>query len=241
MMIKRISLHTIHVFTLLHISQKYGIRTCSSFSPMYKIPFITTTYKDKVSNTAFVSSNTCSNRDIRDTRDIHRFMTSTTEEETFNNTILTTSSSIHDVTETSSEDITIQSVNNNDDVDFLRLDPSDIEFIPVKQSFFSSPPAGLIQKPNDFMTAPTHDTMETIHKGTNQFVNMFRGSAAYIASHRNAVVVYHIPGEFLDTYSNKEGFADLMDDIALTWLLGMKIVLVVGCRKSSISLHTLPF
>ncbi len=60
----------------------------------------------------------------------------------------------------------------------------------------------------------------------NSFVNMFRGSANYIANHRNTVVVYHIPGDLLEW----DGFADLMDDIALTWLLGMKPVIVVGCR-----------
>lgn len=59
------------------------------------------------------------------------------------------------------------------------------------------------------------------------FVNMFRGSANYIANHRNTIVVYHIPGDLLEW----EGFSDLMDDIALTWLLGMKPVIVVGCRR----------
>jgi len=58
------------------------------------------------------------------------------------------------------------------------------------------------------------------------FVNMFRGSAPYIANHRNTLVVYHVPGELLEW----DGFPDLMDDIALTWLLGMKIVIVCGCR-----------
>jgi hypothetical protein len=55
---------------------------------------------------------------------------------------------------------------------------------------------------------------------------MFRGSASYIANHRGTIAVYHIPGELLAW----EGFPGLMDDIALTWLLGMKIVLVAGCR-----------
>jgi amino-acid N-acetyltransferase len=88
------------------------------------------------------------------------------------------------------------------------------------------------------------------------FVGMFRGSANYIANHRGTLAVYHIPGGLLDKdyYTNspppppadveKNGkkkkkkksntqnvvFRDLMNDIALTWLLGMKIVLVVGCR-----------
>ncbi|EEC50022.1 predicted protein, partial [Phaeodactylum tricornutum CCAP 1055/1] len=61
------------------------------------------------------------------------------------------------------------------------------------------------------------------------FVSMFRGSANYIANHRNTLAVYHIPGGLLDQPGNNV-FRDLMNDIALTWLLGMKIVLVVGCR-----------
>lgn len=65
------------------------------------------------------------------------------------------------------------------------------------------------------------------HGESGAFVKMFRGSASYIANHRKTTAVYHIPGELLSW----EGFPGLMDDIALTWLLGMKIVLVAGCRQ----------
>jgi amino-acid N-acetyltransferase len=61
------------------------------------------------------------------------------------------------------------------------------------------------------------------------FVNMFRGSANYIANHRNTVAVYHVPGGLISGDTDAV-FRDLMNDIALTWLLGMKIVIVVGCR-----------
>mmetsp|Transcript_26970 Transcript_26970/g.63193 ORF Transcript_26970/g.63193 Transcript_26970/m.63193 type:complete len:602 (+) Transcript_26970:176-1981(+) len=61
------------------------------------------------------------------------------------------------------------------------------------------------------------------------FVSMFRGSANYIANHRNTLAVYHIPGALLDL-PDPNVFRDLMNDIALTWLLGMKIVIVAGCR-----------
>jgi len=64
--------------------------------------------------------------------------------------------------------------------------------------------------------------------GNRHFVDMFRGSANYIASHRNSLVVYHIPGDLMD--ENPGGFRDLMNDISLTWLLGMKVVIVAGCR-----------
>jgi amino-acid N-acetyltransferase len=60
------------------------------------------------------------------------------------------------------------------------------------------------------------------------FINMFRGSANYIASHRNTLAVFHIPGDLMD--ENPAGFRDLMNDISLSWLLGMKIVIVAGCR-----------
>jgi len=58
------------------------------------------------------------------------------------------------------------------------------------------------------------------------FVKMFRGSANYIANHRNTLAVYHIPGAVV---SNQELMQDLMNDITLTWLLGMYVVMVVGC------------
>jgi len=63
--------------------------------------------------------------------------------------------------------------------------------------------------------------------GKNFFVNIFRGSAAYIASHRDSTMVFHIPAELLEW----EGFGGLIDDIALAWLLGIKLVIVVGCRS----------
>lgn len=76
------------------------------------------------------------------------------------------------------------------------------------------------------------------------FVDMFRGSANYIANHRNTVAVYHIPGgivagindsnQNVDKYENDNNsdtvFRDLMNDVALSWLLGMRIVIVAGCR-----------
>jgi hypothetical protein len=61
------------------------------------------------------------------------------------------------------------------------------------------------------------------------FVKMFRGSANYIANHRATLAVYHLPGGLLDL-PDPQIFRDLMNDIALTWLLGMNVVLVAGCR-----------
>lgn len=61
----------------------------------------------------------------------------------------------------------------------------------------------------------------------NGFVKMFRGSANYIANHRYTTAVYHIPGGVME---KPDKFRDICNDIALTWLLGMKIVLVAGCK-----------
>ncbi len=63
--------------------------------------------------------------------------------------------------------------------------------------------------------------------GNRNFIEMFRGSANYIASHRNSIAVFHIPGDLME--ENPAGFRDLMNDISLSWLLGMKIVIVAGC------------
>ena len=92
----------------------------------------------------------------------------------------------------------------------LAIEPSDVEIVSMNETKQedSLPPDMLRQLP---------------------FVNMFRGSANYIANHRNTLAVYHIPGGLLDL-PDPNVFRDLMNDIALTWLLGMKIVIVVGCR-----------
>ncbi|GMH80500.1 hypothetical protein TrLO_g15754 [Triparma laevis f. longispina] len=79
---------------------------------------------------------------------------------------------------------------------------------------------------------------------------MFRGSGGYIARHRGSKIVIHIPGELitstqildtLDTSSpfpnnagdgggSKLSIRNICDDIALIWLLGIKVVVVIGCR-----------
>lgn len=100
----------------------------------------------------------------------------------------------------------------------LSLDPAIVDIVEVPPSNTTNDPTSSDQKPN----------LETLLQGM-PFVSMFRGSANYIANHRNTLAVYHIPGGLLDL-PDPNVFRDLMNDIALTWLLGMKIVLVVGCR-----------
>lgn len=91
-------------------------------------------------------------------------------------------------------------------------DVSAIEIVPVEHKRDSEEDCLLDDEASDSAMYP--------------FVNMLRGSARYIADHRSKTCVFHIPGEMLES----EGFDTLMDDIALAWLLGLKIVIVAGCR-----------
>lgn len=90
-------------------------------------------------------------------------------------------------------------------------DPSAIEIVPMEAHMNSE---------EDLFEDSTEDN------AMYPFVNMLRGSGRYIADHRGETCVFHIPGELLDS----EGFGRLVDDIALAWLLGLKIVIVAGCR-----------
>jgi amino-acid N-acetyltransferase len=91
---------------------------------------------------------------------------------------------------------------------------------------------------HSFLSTPATSSASAAFLRQLPFVSMFRGSANYIANHRGTTAVYHIPGGLVDSYAGNDGsssnssnmFRDLMNDVALTWLLGMKIVLVVGCR-----------
>ena len=60
------------------------------------------------------------------------------------------------------------------------------------------------------------------------FVSLLRDSSPYIVNHRHSTIVYHIPGDLI---SDTPRFNSVIDDIALTWLFGMRIVICVGCRK----------
>mmetsp|Transcript_18169 Transcript_18169/g.26952 ORF Transcript_18169/g.26952 Transcript_18169/m.26952 type:complete len:679 (-) Transcript_18169:100-2136(-) len=97
----------------------------------------------------------------------------------------------------------------------LAIDPTSIEIVPLDE--FGSLPLN--------STSSSSTSNSQISQST--FVKMFRGSANYIANHRSTCVVYHIPGKLVEW---QEGFANLMDDIALSWLLGMNIVIVAGSR-----------
>ena len=60
------------------------------------------------------------------------------------------------------------------------------------------------------------------------FVNMFRGSSPYINMHSGETMVLHITSVVL---SQRDYFIQLMDDLALIKLLGVRLVLVVSTRS----------
>mmetsp|Transcript_36020 Transcript_36020/g.43021 ORF Transcript_36020/g.43021 Transcript_36020/m.43021 type:complete len:597 (+) Transcript_36020:206-1996(+) len=95
------------------------------------------------------------------------------------------------------------------------FDPDEVEVVPRK-SF----------EQEDSSYAQECVVTDPRSKACFPFVGMLRDSANYIANHRHTTAVYHIPGELLEW----DGFPALMDDIALTWLLGMRVVIVAGCR-----------
>lgn len=92
----------------------------------------------------------------------------------------------------------------------------------------------LAAESNAAAAAASNDESNTESNNSNNnydsiypFAGMLRNSARYIADHSKRTAVFNIPGDILDSRSV---FNDLMGDIALSWMLGLKIVLVVGCR-----------
>lgn len=57
--------------------------------------------------------------------------------------------------------------------------------------------------------------------------SILRQSARFIADHRRRTAVFYVPGDYIQ---RGQEFSNLMGDIALSWILGLKIVLVVGCQ-----------
>jgi hypothetical protein len=109
----------------------------------------------------------------------------------------------------------------------LSIDPTSIEILPLDEVKEDEGVSNDDNTPSHSRSELSQSIINNLRDPTSgSFVKMFRGSASYIANHRSTLAVYHVPGELLAW----EGFAGLMDDIALTWLLGMKIVLVAGCR-----------
>lgn len=131
-----------------------------------------------------------------------------------NTTMVTTMSDIRTMNDTSTD----THKKTFDGGSILAIDPADIR-ISLEPTVLAS---------NETSTSQLQTPAEMLRH--LPFVNMFRGSANYIANHRNTVAVYHVPGGLIAGDNDSGVFRDLMNDVALTWLLGMKIVIVVGCR-----------
>jgi len=108
----------------------------------------------------------------------------------------------------------LPSLDTQEIVNVLRIDPHDVVVVNKNQT-------GSLDK-------PVVMSVSEMFRNAN-FVDMFRGSANYIANHRNSLMVFHIPGDWID-HPDPKIFRDLMNDISLTWLLGVKVVIIVGCR-----------
>jgi amino-acid N-acetyltransferase len=100
------------------------------------------------------------------------------------------------------------------------IDPSQVEFVCVEKEIARA--AAEQQKQQQLMGLTSSFT-------NYPFALMMQNSAPYIATHSGKTAVIHIPGEILDEAYSKEA-DQLFSDMALTWLLGMKLILVVGCR-----------
>lgn len=97
-----------------------------------------------------------------------------------------------------------------------RRDPAKVEFIPSEE--YQDQEAKLIVNAN---------VEEGIDAGY-PFAAMLQGSAPYIASHLGETAVFYIPGEWL--HKPNKLFDSFLQDVALSRLMGMKIVLVADCR-----------
>ncbi len=101
--------------------------------------------------------------------------------------------------------------------DVLTADVEALELISMCQADFDATYSTDVSSSDESCRLPTD----------YPFVSLLRDSSPYIVNHRHSTIVYHIPGDLI---SDVEKFNSVMDDIALTWLFGMKIVLCVGCK-----------
>ena len=71
--------------------------------------------------------------------------------------------------------------------------------------------------------------------GHYPFAVMLQASAPYIASHAKKIAVFHVPGSLMMSTTSDEQADHFISDLALAWLLGLKVVLVVGCRYDNLN------
>lgn len=108
--------------------------------------------------------------------------------------------------------------------DALAADVEALELISFCHADFDSESPSVVHPDYD----PIRTLQECAIPSNYPFVSILRDSSPYIVNHRHSTIVYHIPGELI---SDSQKFFSVMDDIALTWLFGMKIVIAVGCRS----------
>eukprot|EP00804_Cyclotella_cryptica_P017457 CCRYP_017389-RB/>CCRYP_017389-RB protein AED:0.07 eAED:0.07 QI:1263/0.75/0.6/1/0.5/0.4/5/0/848 len=108
--------------------------------------------------------------------------------------------------------------------DALAADVEALELISFCHADFDSESPSVVHPDYD----PIRTPQECAIPSNYPFVSILRDSSPYIVNHRHSTIVYHIPGELI---SDSQKFFSVMDDIALTWLFGMKIVIAVGCRR----------
>jgi amino-acid N-acetyltransferase len=71
------------------------------------------------------------------------------------------------------------------------------------------------------------------HPDAHPYKLLMQGSAPYIAQNLGKTVVFHIPSDVIDNKSHDIAYPskNIISDIAMTWMLGMKIVLVLGSSE----------
>ena len=99
--------------------------------------------------------------------------------------------------------------------DALATDPSQLEIVSMCTAGIGN-------------TQDVQDQDRCILPSDYPFVSLLRDSSPYIINHRLSTIVFHLPGDLI---SDAVKFNSVVDDIALTWLFGMKIVIVIGCRQ----------
>mmetsp|Transcript_15242 Transcript_15242/g.23721 ORF Transcript_15242/g.23721 Transcript_15242/m.23721 type:complete len:535 (+) Transcript_15242:154-1758(+) len=109
----------------------------------------------------------------------------------------------------------------------LSEDPSKIEFVP-SDGYFVPVADGSHECYVDDEDCLSREELKSELTGS-PFVNMIRGSAPYIAGHRGETAVLYLPGDVVES----DTFSGLVDDIALSWLMGLKIILVLDCRSKT--------
>lgn len=107
--------------------------------------------------------------------------------------------------------------------------PADVEFV-QRRAPTESDQMNLLDIDPDTKQLHALDThqqkntdLSVLESSHYPFAAMMQGSGPYIASHAGKIAVFHVPGDQIEK-------DHILDDMALCWLLGMKIVIVTAAR-----------